>query len=148
MTKKELIGIIERLEVRLKKYQNDLRRFRFSETKRRIKPTDLYTTCEKVANETFNTQITYKSRIRECINGRMFYYAYLRENTHLSLQAMANTLKCGHDHASVLNSLWKHEDYMKIDKNYQKDYKEYCDKVQILLNNAHLTYLEDVINPS
>lgn len=148
MTKKDLIKLIERLDARLKYSQNELKRLRFSRTKRTIKPNDLYSTCEKVANETFNTQINQKSRLKECVNGRMFYYAYLRENTKLSLQGMANTLKCGHDHATVLNALWKHEDYVEIDKTYAKDYKEYCEKVQSLLNNSHLSYLEDVINPS
>ena len=87
-----------------------------------------------VANKFYKTNIDMKCRNREVVNGRMLYYAWMRKHTDLSLKAIARTLNVMADHSTLLSSLRKHDDYLTVDKSYQKEWQQFCNEVDMLRN--------------
>lgn len=89
---------------------------------------------KSVANKFYKTNIDIKSRNSEIVAGRMLYYAWMRKYTDLSLKAIARTLNVMADHSTVIHSLRLHEDYLEIDKRYQKEWQQFCNEVEMLRN--------------
>lgn len=89
---------------------------------------------KSVANKFYKTNIDIKCRNSEVIAGRMLYYAWMRKHTDLSLKSIARTLNTMADHSTILWSLRKHEDYLEIDKRYQKEWEQFCNEIDMIRN--------------
>ncbi len=89
---------------------------------------------KSVANKFYKTNIEIKCRNSEVVAGRMLYYAWMRKYTELSLKSIARTLNTMADHSTVIHALRLHEDYLEIDKRYQKEWQQFCNEVEMLRN--------------
>lgn len=62
-------------------------------------------TARDIINKHFKVSISEKSRKREVVMARQFYYKWIKENTNLSLGSMGKTLKLKQDHSSVIHAI-------------------------------------------
>jgi chromosomal replication initiation ATPase DnaA len=81
-------------------------------------------------NEYYHIDIKSHSRERNFVQGRFFFYKYMREHTTLSLKVLA-TFICNHDHSTVIYALKKFDDLHKTDRQFRQDYNEIISKIQL-----------------
>lgn len=86
---------------------------------------------KKMVNAFHNVDIDTKCRKHEFKIARMQYYAILRTSTHWSLKKICSTLRLNQDHATLINSLNNHTDYMDTDKYY---FHQFCALVNKINN--------------
>ena len=84
---------------------------------------------KKLVNDFHGVDIETKCRKREFKIARMMYYAILRTSTHYSLKKICSTLKLNQDHATLINALQNHTDYMDTDKYYFHQFCELVSKI-------------------
>jgi len=82
-----------------------------------------------IINREFNVDIDVQIRHRDVIDARSMYYRYMRDNTLMSLQKIAKTLDTNHDHATLYNSLNRHDDNVVFDKVYKAKYELILSKI-------------------
>jgi len=85
---------------------------------------------KEVVNRYFNLEIDTRSRQAELIKARCVYFAFLRNNTDLSLKGIARTLELNFDHSTIIFQLKQHENFMLFSKQYKRQYNE----VESLIN--------------
>lgn len=88
----------------------------------------------------FYGDISLKSRKREMVQGRQFFYNYVRLNTKLSLSEMSHRLcqmslnphglKNIQDHSTVIHALEEFEKFYIMDKKYKAQYDEFINKLE------------------
>ena len=83
---------------------------------------------KQVVEEHFKIQLNSKTRRREYVEARAIYYKLLRDNTRMSLANIGKTM--GRDHATVLHSVRRVDDWIKYDKQIRLDYNTLNDRVQ------------------
>jgi chromosomal replication initiation ATPase DnaA len=81
-------------------------------------------------NEYYHIDIKSNSRERNFVQGRFFFYKYMREHTTLSLKVLA-TFICNHDHSTVIYALKKFDDLHKTDRQFRQDYNEIISKIEL-----------------
>ncbi len=64
------------------------------------------------------------------VQGRFFFYRYMRQHTTLSLKVLA-TFICNHDHSTVIYALKKFDDLYNTDKQFRHDYNEIINKIEL-----------------
>ena len=84
---------------------------------------------KKIVCEFHGVDIEVKCRKTEYKIARVMYYAILRTSTHWSLKKICSTLKLNQDHATLINALQNHYDYMDMDKYY---FRQYCELLSIV----------------
>jgi len=84
---------------------------------------------KKIVCEFHGVDIEVKCRKTEYKIARVMYYAILRTSTHWSLKKICSTLKLNQDHATLINALQNHYDYMDTDKYY---FHQYCELLSIV----------------
>ena len=89
---------------------------------------------KQVVEEHFKIQINSKTRRREYVEARAIYFKLLRDNTRMSLANIGKTMS--RDHATVLHSVRRVDDWIKYDKQMRQDYNILNDRVKhaIMLN--------------
>lgn len=81
--------------------------------------------ARQVIEHYFNLNLEVKSRKRKAVIARQFYYYWMRSNTFLSLQGIANSLKYLHqDHSTVVHAINDFKDKSIVEKEYRKQWKE------------------------
>ena len=88
-----------------------------------------------VINKHFNIDINFKIQKSEYVDGRRMYYHWLKNNTSMSLDSIANTLDLNQDHSTVIHALQMHEDLIETDKYYKEQFKEVMCKISTELDN-------------
>lgn len=114
--------------------QRELNRLKNEFAPKMIITDSLSDIVKSVANKFYKTNIDIKSRNAEIVAGRMLYYAWLRKYTDLSLTAMSRTINTLPHHSTIIHALRCHEDYLTIDKRYQKEWQQFCNEVDMLRN--------------
>ena len=99
---------------------------------------------KKIINEFHAIDIDTKCRKHEYKIARMQYYAILRTSTHWSLKKICSTLRLNQDHATLINSLNNHTDFMDTDKYY---FHQFCELVS-KINDINPNQNEDLQNMS
>lgn len=83
-----------------------------------------------IINEYYQIDIRSTSRERNYVQGRFFFYRYMRTHTTLSLKVLA-TFICNHDHSTVIHALKKFEDLHNTDKQFRHDYNQIISKIEL-----------------
>jgi chromosomal replication initiator protein len=83
-----------------------------------------------VINEYYHIDIRSTSRERNFVQGRFFFYRYMRTHTTLSLKVLA-TFICNQDHSTVIHALKKFDDLYNTDKQFRHDYNEIINKIEL-----------------
>lgn len=84
-------------------------------------------------NEVLRIDIRIDKRLMELVNGRQYYYQFMRANTKLSLKRIAKLLvesspnskeykRHPQDHTSVMHSLREFDNRYRFEKQYAKEY--------------------------
>lgn len=73
-------------------------------------------------NQFFCVDINLRSRKREVVIARQMYYRFMKNATDLSIQFIAKTLACGHDHSTVLHSLQEFDYKYEVEKKYRQQW--------------------------
>jgi chromosomal replication initiation ATPase DnaA len=81
-------------------------------------------------NEYYHIDIKNLSRERNFVQGRFFFYKYMREHTTLSLKVLA-TFICNQHHSTLIYALKKYEDLYKIDRQFRNEYNEIISKIEL-----------------
>jgi chromosomal replication initiation ATPase DnaA len=81
-------------------------------------------------NEYYHIDIKSNSRERNFVQGRFFFYKYMREHTTLSLNVLATFISNQH-HSTVIYALKKFDDLHKTDRQFRQDYNEIISKIQL-----------------
>jgi chromosomal replication initiation ATPase DnaA len=81
-------------------------------------------------NEYYHIDIKVLSRERNYVQGRFFFYKYMREHTTLSLNVLATFISNQH-HSTIIYALKKFEDLHKTDRQFRQDYNEIISKIQL-----------------
>jgi chromosomal replication initiation ATPase DnaA len=68
---------------------------------------------------------TGKCRLREYVDARSMYCAYMRETYENNMPLVAIGKTINRHHATVMNAIKVHNNLIKTDPNYQKQYAEY-----------------------
>ena len=77
-----------------------------------------YSDLVQVFNQFFCLDMHIRLRTREIVIARQMYYKFLSIHTELSLQSMARTLMCGHDHSTIIHALDEFDNKIKIERPY------------------------------
>jgi chromosomal replication initiation ATPase DnaA len=85
---------------------------------------------KNIVESRLSLSLDLKCRRSEIVIGRAMYYKVLRMFTLLSLNEMASTLALLHDHATVINSLNKHDDWYEFDKLYKRKFDEIINEIK------------------
>jgi chromosomal replication initiation ATPase DnaA len=81
-------------------------------------------------NDYYHIDIKGHSRERNFVQGRFFFYKYMREHTTLSLKVLATFISNQH-HSTVIYALKKFDDLHKTDRQFRQDYNEIISKIQL-----------------
>jgi chromosomal replication initiation ATPase DnaA len=81
-------------------------------------------------NEYYHIDIKNLSRERNFVQGRFFFYKYMREHTTLSLKVLATFISNQH-HSTLIYALKKYEDLYKIDRQFRNEYNEIISKIEL-----------------
>jgi chromosomal replication initiation ATPase DnaA len=81
-------------------------------------------------NEYYHIDIKSHSRERNFVQGRFFFYKYMREHTTLSLKVLATFISNQH-HSTLIYALKKYEDLYKIDRQFRNEYNEIISKIEL-----------------
>jgi chromosomal replication initiation ATPase DnaA len=81
-------------------------------------------------NEYYHIDIKVLSRERNYVQGRFFFYKYMREHTTLSLNVLATFISNQH-HSTIIYAIKKFEDLHKTDRQFRQDYNEIISKIQL-----------------
>ncbi len=90
----------------------------------------------RLQNAIFNVMfvdVLEKTRRIEVIKARYIYYKYMKENTNRSLKAIALN---GQDHSTVIHALNEFDNLIRFDKEYQQQYKEVIEIMQLTNKEA------------
>ena len=85
---------------------------------------------KNIVESRLSISLDLKCRRSEIVIGRAMYYKVLRMFTLLSLNEMASTLALLHDHATVINSLNKHDDWYEFDRMYKRKFDEIINEIK------------------
>lgn len=81
----------------------------------------IHQTIKKLVEDYYTLKIDSKTRKREYIEARAIYYKLLRDNSRMSLSAIGKTMN--KDHATVLYTINKIDDWVQYDKQLRQDYE-------------------------
>ena len=81
-------------------------------------------------NDYYHIDIKSHSRERNFVQGRFFFYKYMREHTTLSLNVLSTFIFNQH-HSTVIHALKKFDDLHKTDRQFRQDYNEIISKIQL-----------------
>jgi chromosomal replication initiation ATPase DnaA len=81
-------------------------------------------------NDYYHIDIKSHSRERNYVQGRFFFYKYMRQHTTLSLKVLATFISNQH-HSTLIYALKKYEDLYKIDRQFRNEYNEIISKIEL-----------------
>lgn len=79
---------------------------------------------KEIVNNYFNVEIDTRARFAELVKARCMYFAYLRNNTEMSLKGIARTLDLNFDHSTIIFANKQHDGFMNFNKQYIRQYNE------------------------
>lgn len=105
---------------------------------------------QEIINSHFGVDISVKTRKREVVQARQFYYKWLKVNTNLSLLSMGKTLPLKQDHSTIHNALDAFEDNMDTYPQIDVEWDSVNEKIMEGLKTEKQKQLEraEAFNPS
>jgi chromosomal replication initiator protein len=106
------------------------------ETKEEVKE-EIFVDYNMIANNLINTineyyhiDIKHLVRDRNYVQGRFYFYKYMRDHTTLSLKVLGELIG-NHHHSTVIHALKTFDDLYKTDRQFRHDYNEIISKIQL-----------------
>jgi len=94
-------------------------------------PTEASIHAMGVINGFFAIDINERTRTELVTRGRMMYYAFLRQNTKMSLKEIGNTIATKADHSTILHAISQHDKFYSIEKKYKAEFDKICETILI-----------------
>lgn len=100
-------------------------------------------TIKELVSNYFNLDITRKTRKKEYVEARAFYYRLMRQYTRLSLQEIGSSVN--RDHASVLHGMKSLYNWMQTDRRLKNNYNVLNSQIKSLEKESEVIDIDQNI---